>query len=124
MTTCEREDELLDAVQSGRWSAELRAHADSCAACRDLLLVTGALAVAEKHELPSASFLWWKGQIQAQREARERLERPLAMAEWAGLAGAVLALVLLANGAVALMVAAAVAGIALPVAWYWRWSHR
>jgi hypothetical protein len=45
MTTliCPREHDVRDATASGRWPAELSAHAENCDVCRDVQLVTSAL---------------------------------------------------------------------------------
>jgi len=94
------EQEVLEALMSGRfdsaWAEPLRAHAAGCASCSDLVLVAGFLrrageaAVAEAKP-PSAALVWWKAQLRARQEAAQRAVRPIAIAEKAGLAGAVLA---------------------------------
>ena len=87
---CPREQEVLDALQSGRMSG-LREHLTECSACADLALVAGFL----QHEneivleemahgdvrLPSASFLWWKSKLRARREAQEKVLQPVRIAE-------------------------------------------
>lgn len=41
--TCRFDEQVRHAATSGRWTAELEAHADGCASCRDVWLVTEAL---------------------------------------------------------------------------------
>lgn len=126
MNCCEREDEILDAIHSGLWSPEQRVHVEQCAACRELVVTTTALleplpaTLPSPPSLPSANFLWWKAQLAARRHAAARSERPLVIAEWAGLAGALGVAGLLANW----MLAAAVLVVAVPVAWYGLRSHQ
>ena len=101
---CPREQDVLDALQSGRMN-ELRDHLAECADCADLALVAGFL----QHEneivneeigrgdlhLPSASFVWWKSRLRARRDAQEKVLQPVRIAEKAALAvGAVGAVVL------------------------------
>ena len=87
-TPCPRESELWDAIAAGTWpgaaGADLRAHVESCAGCRDAALVSSALladaAVLRVQEVPpSASFVWWRAQLRARREAEARVERPITI---------------------------------------------
>jgi hypothetical protein len=122
MSECTREAELLEAAHSGLWPEELSAHATQCPACQELAAVMGLLLAAPSPattELPSAGFLWWKGQLQAQRERTERAQRPMAVAEACAVAGVAAALLLLA-GTTWTLVALAAAALALPLAWYLR----
>lgn len=87
---CHREQEVLDAVRSGRWSGpwgeEIRRHAAGCAVCAEVALVAEAmlqeddLARAEVR-LPSAGFVWWKAQLAARRAAEQRAAQPIALVE-------------------------------------------
>jgi hypothetical protein len=87
---CPREQEVMDALQSGRMS-ELRDHLAECTDCADLALVAGFLQRENEiiHEelrsgdahLPSASFLWWKSKLRARREAQETALQPVRIAE-------------------------------------------
>ncbi|SRR6266404_4637713 len=95
---CNHEQDVLDAVQSGRWSDELRQHFADCSDCADLAIVAGALRqeselAMEEMRLPSASFLWWKSKLRARREAEQKVLQPVRVAEKialaAGAAGAV-----------------------------------
>jgi hypothetical protein len=109
---CPREQEVLDALQSGRMS-ELREHLAECSDCADLALVAGflqheneivqqelsggeskalALDGAGEVHLPSASFLWWKSKLRARREAQEKVLQPVRIAEKVALGAAALGL--------------------------------
>lgn len=87
---CHREQEVLDAVRSGRWSGpwgeEIRRHAAGCAVCAEVAWL--AEAMLREHELaqaevrlPSAGFVWWKAQLAARRAAEERATQPIALVE-------------------------------------------
>lgn len=89
-TSCDREIEVLRAVQAGRWpeaiDPALRAHAAQCTVCTEVVLVACALLGdigmgAETHPLPSASLVWWKAQLRARREAVERASEPIVIFE-------------------------------------------
>jgi hypothetical protein len=87
---CHREQEVLDAVRSGRWSGpwgdDLRNHAAGCVVCAEvamvaeLLLDDGALAQDEA-QVPGAGLVWWKAQRAARRAAEERATQPIALVE-------------------------------------------
>ncbi|MGH9351987.1 MAG: hypothetical protein ACRD2G_07495 [Terriglobia bacterium] len=90
-TSCDREIEVLGAIQSGHWleasDPDLRAHAAGCPVCAEVALVACALleadvwSGAEIHPLPQASLVWWKAQLRARREAVERASEPIAIFE-------------------------------------------
>jgi hypothetical protein len=98
---CPREQDVLDALQSGRMS-ELRDHLVECSDCADLALVAGFL----QHEseivneelgsgdvhVPSASFVWWKSRLRARRDAQEKVLQPVRIAEKAAVGAAALGL--------------------------------
>ena len=99
--TCPREQEVLDALQSGRLS-ELHEHLATCSECADLALVAGflqneneivqqELSHGDVH-LPSASFLWWKSKLRARREAQDKVLQPVRIAEKAAAGVAALGL--------------------------------
>jgi len=87
---CHREQEVLDAVRSGRWSGawgeEIRTHAAACPVCSEVALVAEAM-IQEHHleeadvRLPSAGLVWWKAQLAARRSAEARATQPIALAE-------------------------------------------
>jgi hypothetical protein len=87
---CDREQQVLNALQSGRWTGpwgeEIRRHAAACGVCSEVVLVAEAL----RHEreltqtearLPSAGLVWWKAQLAARRAAEERAAQPIAWVE-------------------------------------------
>ena len=94
---CQREQEVLDAVRSGRWSGpwgeELRRHAAVCPACAEVAMVAAALGSAYEDacaeaRLPSAGLVWWRAQLAARRAADKRAAQPIALAERAAQAAA------------------------------------
>jgi hypothetical protein len=80
--TCDRENELLDALGRGYIGSELEAHVATCAACGELRAVAGALlddrtqAVAAAR-VPSAGTMWWRMRLRARREAQAASRRAL-----------------------------------------------
>lgn len=82
---CEREPEVLEAMQSGRL-AELNTHIAACPSCADLVVVLesmqkdGELAAADVR-IPSAGLVWFKAQLRARREATEEALKPVSVAE-------------------------------------------
>ena len=106
---CLREQDVMDAVASGRWPGridpELQRHVDSCEICQDVATVFPAIS-AEREQtwdavtVPAASVVWWRAQIRAREEAARRIQRPIAVTQ---------------GIAVACLVAAALA--LMPLAW-------
>ncbi|MGH9395660.1 MAG: hypothetical protein ACRD18_02245 [Terriglobia bacterium] len=102
VTSCDREIEVLGAVQTGRWpeasGPDLRAHVAACSICAEVTLVACALletnewAGAETHPLPQADLVWWKAQLRARHEAVERASQPIAIFEQVAYAFGCLAL--------------------------------
>jgi hypothetical protein len=106
---CDREQEVLDAVRSGRWASawgdEIRTHAAACAVCAEVALVAEVfqreeeLAKAELDRpgaaLPSAGLVWWKAQLDARRAAEQRAAEPMVLVERAAYALGALAAVAL-----------------------------
>src|SRR4029077_13901293 len=89
-----REQHVVAALQSGAWSDisndALREHANSCPTCADAVVVMQflrheAALVGGEVALPSASLVWWKAQLAAQRRAVARTTRPLDLAWSLGL---------------------------------------
>ena len=107
---CDREQEVLDALQSGRWTSawgeELRRHVEACAVCAEVVLVAreflheAELARTELQQaaagLPSAGLVWWRAQRAARRAAEQRAAEPIVWVERA--ASALGALVTLGLG--------------------------
>jgi len=105
---CRREDELLEALSTGRWpeaiDSELREHVHGCVECSDLLTVADALVddrrQTESHaDLPSSGAVWWRTQLRMEREAREVAARTVERVHGAviGVTVAAITLILLAT---------------------------
>jgi len=82
---CEREPEVLEAVQSGRLT-ELHTHLAACPTCADLVLVLESMQkdgdmVAADVRIPSAGLVWFKAQLRARREATAEALQPVSVAE-------------------------------------------
>jgi hypothetical protein len=82
---CDREPEVMEAVESGRL-AELEPHISTCAACADLVVVLQAMrresdAAFADVRVPSSGLVWWKAQRRAQLEAAQEAVRPVSVAE-------------------------------------------
>ena len=86
---CPREQDLLEAVTSGRWPDrapdELRAHAAACRVCGALAAVAAALR--DEHDValgdarvPDAGLVWRRAQIRARAEAARAAARPITLA--------------------------------------------
>jgi hypothetical protein len=101
---CERELEVMAAIDADAWPADLEAHVASCDACRQVRAIGGALLGYAREEadepLPDASSLWWRARLDARREARRRSMLPLDTIDRAEpfVAIVVVALVLLLRG--------------------------
>jgi hypothetical protein len=87
---CEREGELLEALQSARWpeatDASLREHVGGCAACTDLLAVAAPLldehhALVQAAPVPSSAIVWWRAQMRSRREAAEQAAQPISFVQ-------------------------------------------
>jgi hypothetical protein len=87
---CGRDAEVKLAVARGHWphscAPELPAHVESCAACRDVAMVTAAMLGARavslvQAQLPPAGVVWWRAQLRRRKEAVERISRPIWMAQ-------------------------------------------
>jgi hypothetical protein len=119
---CEREDELLEALQRRFLSVDLAEHADGCASCAELRLVAGALldervdAVAEA-PVPSAAAMWWRMQVRRHEEAQARARRSLLIGQAATLAVALALAISLLGADVAAGVHRAIASIQLTTPW-------
>ena len=102
-TPCPREDEMLDALAAGFIGEELESHIATCAACRELRLVAGALldervqAVTEA-ALPSSGTMLWRMQMRRRQEAQSTARRSLLIGQAVTLAAAVVLVFLLLGG--------------------------
>jgi hypothetical protein len=101
VSQCEKEQAVTEMLQRGRWpeacDSVLRAHAENCAVCSEIVLVAQALreehaALLADMKLPDAGLVWWKAQLRARREAAELATRPIALAERFALACALASL--------------------------------
>jgi len=132
---CPHEAEIVAAVLSRTWpdacDASLRAHADTCAACHEVVDLAALLkedydeardAIARRDvPLPSAGQIWWRAAVHARADAAKTASRLLV---WGYGAAAACAVGLLVAGLGALWPAiapafdrmASLAGWMLPVA--------
>lgn len=116
-TACDREQDVLEAVMSGRWPPaddDLRRHATGCPICSDLATVAAVLrderdeAWRDAH-VPTSGQVWWRASIRTRAEAAATAARPIAVLQ--GLAGAC------AAGLGAALVTLAWPSIHRPLAW-------
>lgn len=91
---CRREDELLEALERGFVGAELEEHAASCASCRELRTVAGAVlgdrrqAVIEA-PIPSAGTMVLRMRLRHRQESEATARRSLFIGQAATLAVAI-----------------------------------
>lgn len=85
---CQREDELLEALQTARWpetcEPTLREHVASCVSCADLLAVATPLldehrVLMQDASVPSSAIVWWRAQMRSRREAAEKAGQPISI---------------------------------------------
>jgi hypothetical protein len=95
---CCHEDDVLDALTSGRWPARaddaLRAHVASCAVCGDIVAVAGAILEGRDDtvtdmRIPSSAVMWWRAQMRARQEAAREASRPIAVAQFVAAVSAI-----------------------------------
>ena len=95
---CCREDDVLDALSSGRWPDRtddgLRAHVAGCAVCTDVVAVASAVLEVRDTEptdiqIPSSAVMWWRAQMRARQEAARDAARPINVAQVVGLTSVV-----------------------------------
>jgi len=89
-TICNREDELLDALERGYVGAELASHVATCVACRELHAVAGALLDDRNHAMveasvPTAATMWWRMRLRAKQDAEAAARRSLLIGQAATL---------------------------------------
>lgn len=86
METCAFEAKVLEAAQRGELPVDLAAHAASCAACAETLLVASFLT-GDTHgaDVPPPGLVYWKAELRARREQAERAMRPMRAMEIAAL---------------------------------------
>lgn len=83
---CEKESLVIEAVRSGSWDADLRAHATHCEWCSDAAVaarVLNEMRAIDQAEarIPDAGLMWWKAQLTAKRTAAERATQPISFVE-------------------------------------------
>src|SRR6476659_2906075 len=85
---CSHEDDVLAAVNTGRWpdrvDDDLAAHVASCELCRELLAIApmfAETAAMPQRPLPDASLVWLRSQMRAREEATRLAERPISVAQ-------------------------------------------
>ncbi|HEX8173309.1 MAG TPA: hypothetical protein VF824_22435 [Thermoanaerobaculia bacterium] len=88
--SCEREDELLDALGRGYVAAELESHLAACRDCAELRAVAGALLDERIHAVqqaavPSAGSMWWRIQTRTRQDAAAAARRALLIGQAATL---------------------------------------
>ena len=99
---CRYEQDVLDAVITGRWPArcddELRNHVASCQLCSDLAAVVAPLTEARDEiwpeiRVPSPGTVWWRAQVRARQEAARKASRPMTVVHVAATAAAALVVI-------------------------------
>ena len=87
---CCREDDVLDALTSGRWpdrvDDDIRGHVATCAICADVVEVASAVLEVRHDEpgemrIPSSAVMWWRAQMRARQEAAREAARPITVAQ-------------------------------------------
>ena len=106
--SCASEQDLLDAVASGRWpdraGAALRAHVAGCPVCGDVAVFAAAL-LEDRHAaladavVPPPSVLWWRCQLRAREDAARIAARPIVLIQAVATLCALAVCVLLAPAA-------------------------
>ncbi len=86
---CPREDDVLDALTTGRFDDELRHHVASCSICADVIEVASPILVDREDRshaphIPSSAVMWWRAQMRARQEAAREAARPIAVAHIVG----------------------------------------
>jgi hypothetical protein len=100
---CAREADVIDAVTTGCFDDELRAHLSHCVICADLAAVTAAIqeehaAARAEVRIPAPGLLWWRMELRARHEAARTAARPIALAQAiAAICGVVVATLLFAT---------------------------
>jgi hypothetical protein len=95
---CTREQDVLDALVTGRWpervDAELRSHVSGCQSCRDLVEVVPPILDDRDHapydaHIPSSAVMWWRAQMRARQEAAREAARPVTVAQGVAVGAAI-----------------------------------
>lgn len=96
---CHREDEVLQGLERGLIGPELDAHVRSCASCRELRTLAGALLDDRAQAfvdapVPAAGTMWWRMRVRQRHEAVATARRSLLVGQALTLA---IAIVLVAS---------------------------
>ncbi|MEW5982019.1 MAG: hypothetical protein AB1806_06575 [Acidobacteriota bacterium] len=92
---CDREAEVLEALQISAWpdccADHLRLHVASCRSCTELADIVVRLfddyrAALRDARVPSSAAVWWRLQMRARQEAARRATRPIAVLQGVALA--------------------------------------
>jgi hypothetical protein len=94
---CRQEEAVVALVLSGRWpdeaDAELRAHAEACPVCADVIAIAPALRADQLQvgdvQVPAAGQIWWRSAIRARADAARAAARPMVWLQALTGAGAV-----------------------------------
>lgn len=93
ISVCEREVEVIEAVENGMWTPELSRHTADCPTCADtarvakLFVLEGAVALEEagaameSPRLPDADEIWRRARVDERRAAVERALWPIRLVE-------------------------------------------
>lgn len=114
--TCQREDELLDALGRRYIGADLQQHLAGCASCRELHAVAGALLddrveTMAAAPVPSSGTMWWRMQIRRRNDAVTAARRSLLVGQALTLVVAIALLIGLFGGSIAFGVRDLIAAI-------------
>lgn len=102
--TCERESEVLRAVQQGgELDATLTAHLRTCGSCREVFdvarymtrLAADTDAIAASRPLPEPAQLWWKARLLQRWNAESRATAPLDWMQRVEVTGGLIAVTVL-----------------------------
>ena len=91
---CDRENELLDALERGFVPSDLEAHITTCGSCAELRLVAGALLDDRMHAIteasvPSAGTMWWRMLVRHRHDVEAASRRSLMVGQALTLAVAI-----------------------------------
>ena len=84
---CPREQDVINAIVTGRWPDQLRRDAAGaraeCEVCKELVEVASVLRLErdglhDEMSVPSAGQVWWRAAIRARLEASQQVARPLS----------------------------------------------
>src|SRR5262245_27781205 len=98
MTECNREQEVVRFIVSGRWpegcSEELWNHVQVCLVCREAIalareLQTERASALETALAPAAGLVWWRAELRARQDASRAAERSLNVVNAFGAACAI-----------------------------------